>query len=186
MAEIESLFWAEAHAIFTQRVNQSRNLEVTSLPTIPGRWSFTDESLKDQDDYSGQGWYSTLESFDGLMGAKNTRASLYHPFMRKQKSSYGQWNVWGITIVSCHIFNGLLSIGEDGFRTRRIYVFPSYLEDINIFKVSFSHSKLIDLERWIEGRPIFHVVHINHCLLSLIWKRSYQFGLQSLSWVCSC
>lgn len=120
MAETELLFWTEAHATFIQWVNQSRNLEVTSLPTIPGRWSFTDGSLKDQDDYSGQGWYNTLESFDGLMGAKNTRASLYHPFMRKRKSSYGQWNVWEITIVSCHIFNGLLSIGEDSSGTRRM------------------------------------------------------------------
>ena len=26
--------------------------------------------------FSGQGWYSTLEGFDGLMGARNVRASL--------------------------------------------------------------------------------------------------------------
>lgn len=70
MAEIELLFWTEAHATFTQRVNQSRNLEVTSLPLIPGRWSFMDGSWRNQDDYSGQGWHSTLESFDGLMEGK--------------------------------------------------------------------------------------------------------------------
>ena len=26
--------------------------------------------------YSGQGWYSTMEGFDGLMGARNVRTSL--------------------------------------------------------------------------------------------------------------
>ena len=31
--------------------------------------------IKNQEIYSGQGWYSTLEGFDGLMGVRNTRAS---------------------------------------------------------------------------------------------------------------
>ena len=43
---------------------------------MPGRWCFTEGCLKDQDIYSEQGWYSTLEGFDGLMETRNTRASL--------------------------------------------------------------------------------------------------------------
>ena len=49
---------------------------IKTLPTIPGRWCFIDGSWKNKDIRSGQGWYSTLEGFDGLMGARNTIASL--------------------------------------------------------------------------------------------------------------
>ena len=35
-----------------------------------------DGSWKENDIFSGQGWYSTLEGFEGLMGARNVRASL--------------------------------------------------------------------------------------------------------------
>lgn len=77
MAETESLIWREAHASITQRVTQTRELgEGTVLPQIPERRCFTDESWKKNDIYSRQAWYSTLEGFDGLMGARNTRASL--------------------------------------------------------------------------------------------------------------
>ena len=31
---------------------------------------------KENDIFYGQSWFSTLEAFDGLMGAKNVRASL--------------------------------------------------------------------------------------------------------------
>jgi len=45
---------------------------IKAIPTIPDRWCFTDGSWKNQDIYSGQGWYNTLEGYDGLMGARNT------------------------------------------------------------------------------------------------------------------
>ena len=48
----------------------------TSLPSIPGRWCFRDGSWKEGDTFSRQGWFSTLEKFDGLLGARNVRASL--------------------------------------------------------------------------------------------------------------
>ena len=49
-----------------------------SIPAIPGRWCFTDGSLKDKDIFSRQGWYNTLPGFDGLLGARNVRKSLSH------------------------------------------------------------------------------------------------------------
>ena len=49
---------------------------VTILPSIPGRWCFTDGSWKEGIIFSGQGWLSTLEGFDGLLGARNVRAIL--------------------------------------------------------------------------------------------------------------
>ena len=52
------------------------HVEVMSSPSIPGRWCFIDGSWKENDIFSGHGWFSTLEWFDGLMGARNVRASL--------------------------------------------------------------------------------------------------------------
>ncbi|XP_013709134.2 uncharacterized protein LOC125594011 [Brassica napus] len=39
--------------------------------SITGRWCFTDGSWKEEDMFSGQGWFSTLPGFEGLMGATN-------------------------------------------------------------------------------------------------------------------
>ena len=47
---------------------------MTYLEYITWVWS-TDGSWKENDRYSGQGCYSTLEGFDSLMGAGNTRVS---------------------------------------------------------------------------------------------------------------
>ena len=52
------------------------HVEVMSSPSIPGRWCFIDGSWKENDIFSGQGWLSTLEGFDGLIGARNVRVCL--------------------------------------------------------------------------------------------------------------
>ena len=49
-----------------------RSLELTIWKALV----FADGSWKDKEFFSGQCWYSTLEGFDGLMGARNVRASL--------------------------------------------------------------------------------------------------------------
>ncbi|XP_056858277.1 uncharacterized protein LOC130507599, partial [Raphanus sativus] len=74
LAETESTLWMEAQNADTQ--NLVRQVEVVPQTAIPGRWCFIDGSWKDKDSFSGQGWYSTLEGFDSLMGARNVRASL--------------------------------------------------------------------------------------------------------------
>ena len=51
-------------------------IQVTTLPSIPGRWCFTDGSWKEGDIFSGQGWFSTLKGFEGLMGARNVQATI--------------------------------------------------------------------------------------------------------------
>ena len=75
LAETESLLWAEAQISLTQGTIQTRSPGEAIVLAITGRWCFTDRSWKNQDNYSGQRWYSTLEGFDGLMEARNTRAS---------------------------------------------------------------------------------------------------------------
>ena len=74
LAELESTLWAEVHVT-------NNPMEVNVVPTRPnvgtiGRWCFTDGSWKDKDLFSGQGWFSTLPGFEGLLGARNVRASL--------------------------------------------------------------------------------------------------------------
>ena len=74
LAETKSTLWAEAQILNEQRTIPQ--IVDTILSSIPGRWCFTDGSWKEDDTFSGQGWFKTLEGFDGLLGAKNVRASL--------------------------------------------------------------------------------------------------------------
>ncbi|KAL0854359.1 hypothetical protein Bca101_059511 [Brassica carinata] len=59
--------------VTSQPTKEKKTLQMS--PRIE-RWCFTNDSWKDKEVLCGQGWYSTLEDFDGLMGAKNTRSSL--------------------------------------------------------------------------------------------------------------
>ena len=74
LAETESILWAEAQIAKEQRAGP--HAEVPTLPLSQGRWCFTDGSWKEDSGFSGQGWFSTLEGFEGLMGARNVRGSL--------------------------------------------------------------------------------------------------------------
>lgn len=80
-----------------------------------------DGSWKENNIHCGQWWYSTLEGFDGLMGARNTMASLLIT------TSFGSWSPHlgneKFKAVSRHVCNGLFSNGEDGFGTRKIACF---------------------------------------------------------------
>ncbi|XP_056850946.1 uncharacterized protein LOC130500206 [Raphanus sativus] len=71
LAETESTMWAAAQDL---SIRQSIPPQVHPPPSIPGRWCFVDGSWKDKDFFSGQGWFSTLEGYEGLMGARNVRA----------------------------------------------------------------------------------------------------------------
>ena len=74
LAETESKLWAEAHILNGKK--RTPQVEATTLPSILGRWCFMDGSWKENDIFSGQRWYSTLEGIEVLMGARNVRDSL--------------------------------------------------------------------------------------------------------------
>ena len=74
LAELESTLWAEAQ-IVTDQTRESQVLTSNTLEAT-GRWCFIDGSWKEKELFSGQGWYSTLPGFDGLLGARNVRACL--------------------------------------------------------------------------------------------------------------
>ena len=56
LAETESRLWAEAQVLHDQRTAPQINM---TLPSVPGRWCFTDGSWKEGSNFSGQGWLST-------------------------------------------------------------------------------------------------------------------------------
>ena len=118
LAETESTLWAEAQVLKSDRIVPP--VEVTTIPSIPGRWCFTDGSWKENDSYSGQGWLSTLEGFDGLLGARNVRACLSPSTCGDRSFNLGNGMYVKLTSISGHVCNGLLSIGEDGFKPRRV------------------------------------------------------------------
>lgn len=72
-AETESRLWTDAQILLILPVTVRQH---PSLLSIPGCWCFIDRSWKDNEVFSGQGWYNTLEGYVGLMGAPNIRVSL--------------------------------------------------------------------------------------------------------------
>ena len=90
LVETKSTLWVEAPILNEQK--KIPQVEATTLPSIPGKWCFTDGSWKEYNIFSGQGWYNTLEGFEGLMGARNVWATL-SPLHAERKRYYGQWNV---------------------------------------------------------------------------------------------
>ena len=67
LAKLESTLWAEAQVINNTRLAPEAQIRATSETT--GRWCFTDGFWKDKDSFSGQGWFSTLPGYEGLLGA---------------------------------------------------------------------------------------------------------------------
>ena len=53
LAETESTLWAEIHILNEQKTVP--HLEVTTLPSIPRRWCFTDGYWKEDNIFSSQG-----------------------------------------------------------------------------------------------------------------------------------
>ena len=120
---------------------------MTNLPSIPGRWFFTDGSWKYHDNYSGQGWYSTLKNFNGVMWARNTRASL-SPLHSEIKAL-----VWALKCMR-NLRQFQVTFATDCSQLvkmvsepQELHAFESYLEYIKIPKRSFNHSKLIHIPR---------------------------------------
>lgn len=120
LAETESLLWVKAHSTIINRVSQNREIETTTLPSIPDIWCFTDGSWKDKDRHSGQGWHNTLEGFDGLLVARNTKARLSSLHLESKSVYWAMKCVKNLPQFQVPIHNISFSIGEDGFRTIRI------------------------------------------------------------------
>ena len=141
LAETESTLWADAQILNEQRTT----LQIVDmiLPSIPGRWCFTDGSCKEGDIFSGQGWLNTLEGFDGLLGARNVRASLspLHAEMeafRWAMECMRNLRQFQVTFaMDCSQLVKMVSEPEE------LPAFANYLDDVKTLKESFSRSGII-------------------------------------------
>ena len=127
-------------------MNEQRNvrhIEVTTLPSILGRWCFTDGSWKEYDIFSGKDWFRTLEGFDGLLGARKVRASL-SPLHAEMEAllwaiecmrNLRQFQV--IFATDCSQLVKMVSEPEEWPS------FANYLEDLKALKENFLHSEII-------------------------------------------
>ena len=169
LAETESTLWAEAQILNEQRATPP--IVATIMPSIPGRWCFTDGSWKEGDSFSGQGWYSTFEGFDGLLGARNVRACL-SPLHAEMEAllwamvcmrNLRQFQVTFAT--DCSQLVKMVSTPEEW------PAFANYLDDIKILQESFTRSEIIyvprtqntkadRLARSVRKQPSF-VVHMD-------------------------
>ena len=147
LAETESLLWAEAQNSQTHSTDRTQVPVPLAIPSIPGRWCFTDGSWKTEDKYSGQGWYSTLEGYDGLMGARNTRAS-QSPLHTEIEAL-----IWAMKCMR-NLRQSCVTFATDCAQLVKMVsepeewpAFASYLEDIKFLKRSFNNSEIIHIPR---------------------------------------
>ena len=131
--------------VYTQPAEQ--HVEVRTLPSIIGRWCFTDGSCKEKESYSGQGWYNTVEGFVGLMGVRNVMTS-FSPLPSEVEAL-----IWAMECtrklsqfqvtfaMNCSQLVKIVSEPEEW------PAFESYLEDIKTLKEIFLNSKIIHIPR---------------------------------------
>ena len=134
LAETKSTLWADAQILDKQKIVP--HVEGTTLPSILGRWCFTYGSWKENDIFSGQGWLSTLERFDGLMGEKNVHASL--SLLRAEMEAL----LWTMECM-----RNLHQLVKMVLEPEEWPAFTRYLEDNKILKESFLRSKIIYVPR---------------------------------------
>ena len=126
-----------------QRIDNTRSPAAEIVPHIPGTWYFYGWLLENQEVYSGQGWYNTLDCFDDLMGARNTKAS--------QSPLYSEIEalIWAMECMR-NLRQFPVTFETDCSQLVKMVsepdewpAFASYLEDIKFLKRSFISSELI-------------------------------------------
>ena len=145
LAELESSLWAEAQVLTDQR----REQQVLTTPSlgISGRWCFTDGSWKEKELFSGQGWYSTLPGFDGLLGARNVRACL-SPLHSEVEAL-----IWAMECMK-NLRQFQVTFATDCSQLVKMVsepeewpAFESYLKDIIVLQRSFYNSEIVHVPR---------------------------------------
>ncbi|XP_056860083.1 uncharacterized protein LOC130508541 [Raphanus sativus] len=143
IAVTEAKIREDAQSVATSVIDRP----IPDLPVIPGRWCFIDGSWKDKEVYSGQGWYSTLQGFAGLMGARNVRASL-SPFHSEVEAL-----IWAMECMrNLHQFR--VTFATDCSQLVKMVsepeewpAFAAYLEDIKTLQNNFHSSDIIYVSR---------------------------------------
>ncbi|XP_048613168.1 uncharacterized protein LOC125587078 [Brassica napus] len=140
LGEKESVLWAEAQINHAPRSDQAQSVVNTSVPTITGRWCFADGSLKEHDRYSGQGWCSTLEGFDSLMGARNTRVCQSPLHSEIEALIWAMQCMRNLRQYTATFATDCSQLVKMVSEPEEWPAFASYLEDIKILQRSFHSS----------------------------------------------
>lgn len=175
----EFTIWNEAQVEHIRRVNHSREDNQESLPWISGIWCFTNGSWKEKNTFLRQGWYNTLEGFNGLMGAKNTRASLFPLHSEIEALIWAMESMRNLRQFHVTFARECSQLVKLISESKEWPTFATYLEDIQTLKESFNYNGCIT-KRLI----VWHPVPGNKRHLSFTWMQSYHLSLQSFSWVC--
>ncbi|WZZ03100.1 hypothetical protein YC2023_089021 [Brassica napus] len=169
LAETESTLWAEAQIVNEQRTTPQIGNMI--LPSIPGRWCFTDGSWKEGDMYSGQGWLSTLEGFDGLLEARNVRASLSPLHAEMEALLWAMECIRNLRQFQVTFATDCSQLVKMVSEPEKWPAFTNYLEDVKTLKEMFTRSEIIyiprtqntmadGLARSVRQQPLF-VVHMD-------------------------
>ena len=145
LAELKSTLWAEAQV----SRNQSLVQEVQTRPTqvTAGRWCFTDGSWKDNDHFTGQGWYSTLPGFDGLLGARNVRACLSPLHLEIEALIWAMECMKNLRQFQVTFATDCSQLVKMVSEPEEWPAFEGYLEDIKLLRRSFLNSEIIHVPR---------------------------------------
>ena len=148
LGEAESTLWAEAQVLNEQRT-EPRTV-VTSLPPIPGRCCFTDGSWKEGYIFSGQGWLSTLAGFDGLLGARNVRASLSPLHAEMEALLYAMECMRNLRQFQVTFATDCSQLVKMFSEPEELLAFADYLEDFKTLTESFTRSEIIYVPRTLN------------------------------------
>ena len=169
LTEVESSLWAEAQVGNEPR----RGLSVQTISSLEtsGRWCFIDGSWKDKDLMLGQGWYSTLPGFDGLLEARNVRACLSPLHSEIEALIWAMecmTNLRQVQVTFATYCSQLIKMVSE---PEEWLAFESYLEDIKLLKGSFLNSDIVYVPRTANLRAdslarsahkqLYFVVHMD-------------------------
>ena len=137
--------------------------------------------LENQDIYSGQGWYSILEGFDGLIGARNTIAS-QSPLHLEIDAL-----IWAMKCMK-NLRQFSVTFATDYFQLVKMVSEPeewpasaSYVEDITFLEKSFNSSKIIHIPRTQNSKAVSLARSARKQPLFVVyWMQSYRCGLKNL------
>ena len=114
---------------------------------IQGRWCFIDGSWKENDGFSGQGWFSTLEGFNGLMGARNVWASISPLHVEMEALLWAMECMRNLRQFQVTFATDCSQLVKTVSEPQEWPAFASYLEDIKVLNESFSWSEIIYVSR---------------------------------------
>jgi len=96
---------------------------------------------------AGQGWYSTLEGFDGLMGARNVRAPLSPLHAEMEALLWAMECMRNLRQFQVTFATDCSQLVKMVSEPEELPAFEAYLEDLKILKDSFHSSQIIHISR---------------------------------------